>query len=248
MKKWLVTAFFCMVSVSGLAVYECESGCESIGLGGGGYLCGGGGTTRDEAFEDIVGSYSYDEICGKSDYQIDPITMIVRSPPDPAGPYDEYVIHHLDHHGLDNGPSGALGDQLWDQHFRDGNLCMGNDITQASEGVINSRWHARGSTQTWITDPYASQSRVSALTPHWDQLAWPFQGCDWNGGHFVPEDFYNNANNVSGFVAARDHVAQEWVISGHHDFISIYNFKNRDVLIQCNGDAPRSDGIVYHLY
>jgi hypothetical protein len=141
---------------------------------------------------------------------------------------------HLHHHGLNDSAQGG-------QDFRDslyGNGCYQGEIGRATLGA--SRWHARGHEQFGgeIHQDRAGWSLV-AMTPHWDQ--------DVSGCHAVPENY--NGTGVSGFVAARQHIVDAWLASGHHVVVDIQTWGNTQSIEQGCGTGwlPRSNGLVYFL-
>jgi len=214
------------------------------GSGGG----GGGGSatpipTQDpgEFYPYHVGEYSHSSAvgCSGSNNAIDPITLLVRRT-------GEETIQHLDHHGLGTGGQG-IDDQYFEEKYPS---CVRNEIGEASCGLACSRWHARGHQLQDFYDPWAPTERMTALTPHWDELVWDIFDCGAFPNHVVPEDFYGDDDGeqmLSGFVVARDHVTSEWLDSPEHDVVGVYDFDNTVRLRQCNNEEPRSDGIVYHL-
>jgi hypothetical protein len=206
-----------------------------------------------DAYKLLVSPYSYNAnsaTCTGDTDAIDPISLLVRSVDTVSSDAIDTVTAHLSHHGLD--AESGIGEQYFKLYYPDdqypphnGSRCAFNLIGQASGSVTASRWHTRGNAQTWIWDPLSPAARITALTPHYDQLTF-FDGCDLVG-HVVPEDFYNDGQYLSGFVVARDRITSDWVASGQHTVIDVYRFGNTQKLKQCNGERPFSDGIVYHI-
>lgn len=188
-----------------------------------------------------VGEYSYNgnsANCLGVANAVDPISIVVQSA-------TTAVASHLVHHGL--GTTDGVGNQYFLDYTAAGFVCQANAIGQASSGS-GDRWHARGNTQDLLPDPYLG-GYLTALTPHYDKAHGdyiPWYGCSPND-HIVQEDFYNNGSNISGFRVARDKIATDWIFSGQHAAIAVYNFNNIQLLEQCNGEFPQSDGSVIHL-
>ncbi len=88
-------------------------------------------------------------------------------------------------------------------------------------------------------DPQYNGVHDYATTPHYDEAV----SC----GHAVPGDFHHNNTGWSGYSEARDRTTLAWLNSGHHMMIASQFWGNRDFKMQCNGDAARTDGYVYHI-
>lgn len=234
---------------------------------------GGGGNPPPQAtptpiWKSLIGHYSHRQAgsatCNSMHPNIvDPITVVARLhwhpflPDWPGGGSEEVhwesPYNHLQHHGLTH--SHARG-----QYFRESGGCWEGEISLADYGGPFD-WeglHTRGHRQEWAHDPYHPLrdgeffgATVTALTPHYDEVTLD-PDCDLYGlpvGHYVEDDYDPSpSHEYSGFSRARDDLAVAFVNSGHHRFVGVEFWDNRQPLMQCNGeDEPRSDGHVFHL-
>jgi hypothetical protein len=197
-----------------------------------GLLCDGTTGCPLKLFKDRLGEYSH-RLANCLDDGVDPITMIIRM----SG---NQIEGHLAHHGL---PYSGGASQ---QYFWSNGSCAANEIDQRSSGeglcwrvgCPTARWHVRGHKNP-LMDPQYGGLNNYALTPHYDEVV----GC----GHAVPEDFFEDGSNWSGFSEARERTTIAWLDSGHHMMVASERFENTDAMIQCDGSLARGDGYVYML-
>jgi hypothetical protein len=175
---------------------------------------------------------------------VDPITVVTRMKFWSGQPWNTHVGDHIGHHGW--GKPAAAG-----QHFKDpAESCTEGEISLATAPDVppDSRWHARSHYIFTAFDPHISGASVAGLTPHWDQLV---SACTWHPKHAVQQDYYGDGSNISGFEVARDELRDRWIDlpSGprHHSYLGSADWRNTDLLGQCDQSTTQSDGWVYYF-
>jgi hypothetical protein len=235
-------------------------------------MCGTCLTDWQAILKDRVKGYAFNnEQCnpdhgGPAQGYADPISLVIRM--------NDSSESHLQAHGLpeditqDITEVAAAMFQHNHTHFYDNGSCAESEIMLGSDAgytycpdlvyvdqwCLEDRLHVRGHVGV-LLDPQHPGLSVTPLTPHYD-VAW--DGCGderpppgpviVKSKHLIPEDFWGDGSDVSGFTAARDILVWNWLSSGHHTEVAVQNWGNTDLRPQlCTTQRPSANGIVVML-